>query len=95
MLFAVLFAAGARWPALLLVTAMGVASLPVVWKAMTAEQRSRVTVLFQQSMASRAVATTINFTRQADAGLWRDLGQRAERSSRARPGCLSPSGVSQ
>ena len=47
-LFAVLFAAGARWPALLLVTAMGVASLPVVWKAMTAEQRSRVTVLFQQ-----------------------------------------------
>ncbi len=47
-LFAMLFAAGARWPALLLVGAMGVASLPVVWKCMTAEQRSRVTVLFQQ-----------------------------------------------
>ena len=48
-LFAMLFAAGARWPALVLVAAMGVTSLPVVWKCMTAEQRSRVTVLFQQA----------------------------------------------
>lgn len=47
-LFAVMFAAGARWKALLLVAAMGVTCLPVVWKMMTAEQRSRVTVLFQQ-----------------------------------------------
>ena len=47
-LFAMLFAAGARWPALVLVGVLGVASLPVVWKCMTVEQRSRVTVLFQQ-----------------------------------------------
>jgi len=47
-LFAMLFAAGARWPALLLVALLGMASLPVAWKCMTAEQRSRVTVLFQQ-----------------------------------------------
>ena len=47
-LFAMLFAAGARWPALVLVAAMGVTSLPVVWRCMSAEQRSRVTVLFQQ-----------------------------------------------
>lgn len=47
-LFALLFAAGARWPALVMVAAMGVACLPIVWKAMNAEQRSRVTVLFQQ-----------------------------------------------
>lgn len=47
-LFAMLFAAGTRWSALLFVALLGVASLPLVWKFMTPEQRSRVTVLFQQ-----------------------------------------------
>lgn len=47
-LFAMLFAAGARWPALFLVGALGVAALPFVWKVMSVEQRSRVTVLFHQ-----------------------------------------------
>lgn len=47
-LFAMLFAAGTRWSALLFVALLGVASLPMVWKFMTPEQRSRVTVLFQQ-----------------------------------------------
>ncbi len=47
-LFAMLFAAGTRWSALLFVALLGVASLPMVWKFMTPEQKSRVTVLFQQ-----------------------------------------------
>lgn len=48
-LFGMLFAAGARWKSLAAVLAMGVVCLPVIWLCMNAEQRSRVTVLFQQA----------------------------------------------
>ncbi len=48
-LFGMLFAAGAKWKSLLIVVLMGIVSLPVVWTCMNAEQRSRVTVLFQQA----------------------------------------------
>ncbi|MEZ6064199.1 MAG: FtsW/RodA/SpoVE family cell cycle protein [Planctomycetaceae bacterium] len=47
-LFAMLFAAGARPTHLLLVTLAGVALLPGLWKVMSAEQRSRVTAVFRQ-----------------------------------------------
>lgn len=48
-LFGMLFAAGARWKSLTAVLVMGVVGLPVIWLCMNAEQRSRVTVLFQQA----------------------------------------------
>ena len=47
-LFAVLFAAGARFRYLAGVAALGVCCLPVLWAGMSAEQRSRVTTLFTQ-----------------------------------------------
>jgi len=48
-LFAMLFAAGARWKHLLCIVLLGLATLPVGWKLMSAEQRSRVTTLFSQT----------------------------------------------
>lgn len=48
-LFAMLFAAGARWNHLLLIVLLGFATLPVGWRFMSAEQRSRVTTLFSQA----------------------------------------------
>jgi rod shape determining protein RodA len=48
-LFAMLFAAGARPRHLAFVVVMGVAVLPALWLGMTAEQKSRVVTLFVQS----------------------------------------------
>jgi len=47
-LYAMLFAAGARIRHLLLVSLVGTALLPVLWLGMSAEQKSRVTTLFTQ-----------------------------------------------
>ena len=47
-LFAMLFAAGARWNHLLLIVVLGLATVPVGLRFMSAEQRSRVTTLFSQ-----------------------------------------------
>jgi len=47
-LYAMLFAAGARVRHLALVAVLGVAVLPLFWQAMSAEQRSRITAVFQQ-----------------------------------------------
>lgn len=47
-LYAMLFAAGARARHLLLIAVLGVAVLPLFWQAMSAEQRSRITAVFQQ-----------------------------------------------
>jgi rod shape-determining protein RodA len=48
-LFAMLFAAGARPRHLLLVTLLGIAALPPLWMVMSAEQRSRVVTMFVQT----------------------------------------------
>jgi len=47
-LYAMLFAAGARLRHLIPVGLLGVAMLPVLWSIMSAEQRSRVTAVFTQ-----------------------------------------------
>lgn len=47
-LFAMLFAAGARPRHLLLISMLGVAMLPVMWMGMNAEQKSRIVTLFVQ-----------------------------------------------
>lgn len=47
-LYAMLFAAGARLRHLLFVALMGVIVSPVFWNAISAEQRSRITAIFQQ-----------------------------------------------
>ncbi|MSR58903.1 MAG: rod shape-determining protein RodA [Planctomycetaceae bacterium] len=47
-LFAMLFAAGARLKHLALVAGLGVTVMPVFWFAMSAEQQSRVTAVFLQ-----------------------------------------------
>ena len=47
-LYAMLFAAGARPRHLVFVAGLGVAVLPVLWMGMSAEQRSRVVTLFTQ-----------------------------------------------
>jgi len=47
-LFAMLFAAGARPRHLAFISLLGVAVLPALWVGMTAEQKSRVVSLFQQ-----------------------------------------------
>ena len=47
-LFAMLFAAGARARHLLMVSVAGAALAPVLWMGMSAEQRSRVTAVFTQ-----------------------------------------------
>ncbi|MBI1345277.1 rod shape-determining protein RodA [bacterium] len=47
-LFAMLFAAGARLRHLVLIVCLGIVSLPVMWAGMNPEQRSRITSLFSQ-----------------------------------------------
>ncbi|MDZ4683766.1 MAG: FtsW/RodA/SpoVE family cell cycle protein [Planctomycetaceae bacterium] len=47
-LFGMLFAAGARLRHLVLVVLLGLAALPVFWWGMNAEQKSRITSLFNQ-----------------------------------------------
>ena len=47
-LYAMLLAAGARLRHLALVAALGLAVLPLFWQAISAEQRSRITAVFQQ-----------------------------------------------
>lgn len=49
MLFAMLFAAGARLRHLAAVCVLGGAMLPVLWKVMSAEQKSRITSVFTQA----------------------------------------------
>ena len=53
-LFAMLFAAGARPRHLMLVVLGGVCVLPVLWMGMSAEQKSRVVTLFVQTDGGRA-----------------------------------------
>ena len=48
MLFAMLFAAGARQRHLVIVGLMGVVVAPIAWKVMSSEQRSRITAVFRQ-----------------------------------------------
>jgi cell division protein FtsW (lipid II flippase) len=48
-LFAMLYAAGARQRDLVALALCGVAALPVLWTQMSGEQRSRVTALFEQT----------------------------------------------
>lgn len=48
-LFAMLFAAGARLRHLALIAGCGIAALPVLWLTMSAEQQSRITALFTQT----------------------------------------------
>lgn len=48
-LYAMLFAAGARAKHLIAVALLGVLCLPALWTQMSAEQRSRITTLFAQS----------------------------------------------
>lgn len=47
-LYAMLFAAGARPRHLILVASLGIAVLPVLWLGMSPEQQSRITSVFQQ-----------------------------------------------
>lgn len=47
-LYAMLLSAGARLRHLALVAALGLAVLPLFWQAISAEQRSRITAVFQQ-----------------------------------------------
>ena len=47
-LYAMLFAAGARAKHLIAVALLGVMALPVLWAQMSAEQKSRITTLFNQ-----------------------------------------------
>lgn len=47
-LYAMLFAAGARWQHLAVAALTGVALLPLLWGQLSAEQRSRVTTVFTQ-----------------------------------------------
>ncbi len=53
-LYAMLFAAGARPRHLVAVALLGVAALPVLWTQMSAEQKSRVTMLFVQEDGGEA-----------------------------------------
>lgn len=53
-LFAMLFAAGARPRHLVIVALMGVLCLPLLWKQMSAEQKSRVVSLFRQKTGGEA-----------------------------------------
>ena len=48
-LFAMLFAAGARMRHLAMICVLGAAMLPVMWKLMSAEQKSRITTVFAQT----------------------------------------------
>ena len=48
-MFAMLFAAGARLRHLISVVLLGIVALPVLWSGMNAEQRSRITALFAQT----------------------------------------------
>ncbi|MCA8995713.1 MAG: rod shape-determining protein RodA [Planctomycetaceae bacterium] len=53
-LFAMLYAAGARHRHFLLTAIAGIAFLPVLWSVMSAEQKSRVTAVFTQSDTGEA-----------------------------------------
>ncbi len=82
MLFAMLFAAGARWHHLLLLVCLGVASLPLLWQGMNAEQKSRVTTVFSQQdsgTAPRGDGYHLHQSKRmlATGGLW-GLAQRTD-----------------
>jgi cell division protein FtsW (lipid II flippase) len=74
-LFAMLFAAGARPRHLLLIMMLGAALLPALWMAMTAEQKSRVVTLFVQQdggPAPRGDGYHLHQSKQmlASGGIW-------------------------
>jgi rod shape determining protein RodA len=48
-LFCMLYAAGARARDLLVVVLLGVVSMPLIWRQMNSEQKSRITAMFRQS----------------------------------------------
>lgn len=53
-LFAMLFAAGARFSHLAAIGMLGIATLPVLWMGMSAEQQSRIVTVFTQRDGGRA-----------------------------------------
>lgn len=53
-LFAMLFAAGAKFRHLTFIVLLGIAVLPLLWVGMSAEQKSRIVTLFQQRDGGRA-----------------------------------------
>ena len=55
-LYAMLFAAGARTPHLVVAALAGIAMLPLLWQQMTSEQKSRVVMLFNQTDGGTAPA---------------------------------------
>jgi cell division protein FtsW (lipid II flippase) len=55
-LYAMLFAAGARTRHLLIAALIGIAMLPLLWQQMTSEQRSRIVMLFNQTDGGTAPA---------------------------------------
>ncbi len=55
-LFAMLFAAGARMRHLAAIIALGIATVPVLWLGMSSEQRSRITTVFTQTDGGTAPA---------------------------------------
>ncbi|QDT51980.1 Peptidoglycan glycosyltransferase MrdB [Symmachiella dynata] len=55
-LFAMLFAAGARTRHLVSIACLGIAVLPLLWMGMSAEQKSRIVTLFVQQDSGRAPA---------------------------------------
>ncbi|HIQ21434.1 MAG TPA: rod shape-determining protein RodA [Planctomycetes bacterium] len=74
-LFVMLFAAGARRRDLAKLVAAGLVSLPLLWTQMTAEQRSRVTALWDQAGPGEVATDAAYHLRQAKqvlalGGLW-------------------------
>ncbi len=55
-LFAMLFAAGARFRHLAAIGLLGLATVPVLWMGMSSEQRSRIVTVFNQKDGGRAPA---------------------------------------
>ena len=55
-LYAMLFAAGARTRHLIAAALMGITMLPLLWQQMTSEQRSRIVMLFNQTDGGAAPA---------------------------------------
>ena len=76
-LYAMLFAAGARLRHLLAIGLLGVAMLPVLWSAMSAEQRSRITTLFTQIDGGDSPTGDGHHLHQSktDVGRWEECGE--------------------
>jgi len=77
-LFVMLFAAGARRLDLARLALVGLAAIPLLWTQMTAEQKSRVTALFDQAAPGQIAADGAYQLRQAKqmvalGGVWGSL----------------------